>query len=102
MVRDRLPGRRQRLISIFRGLLTPLTWWIVGVRDALVPGGPGSIGGTGSAFETLVGRADPTSGEIVLALLVTGTLVTLAAVAVFRLSDRRAKRAGLYDRTTGS
>ena len=84
------------------GLLTPLTWWIAGVREALFPGGPGSIGGSGSAFEALFGHANPTSGEIVLALLATGTLVTLAAVAVFRLSDRRAKRAGLYDRTTGS
>jgi ABC-2 type transport system permease protein len=84
------------------GLLTPLTWWIAGVREALFPGGPGSIGGPGSAFATLFGHANPSSGEIVLALLATGTLVTLAAVAVFRMSDRRAKRAGLYDRTTGS
>jgi ABC-type polysaccharide/polyol phosphate export permease len=84
------------------GLLTPLTWWIAGVREALFPGGPDSIGGPSSAFEALFGHVNPTSGEIVLALLATGTLVTLAAVAVFRLSDRRAKRAGLYDRTTGS
>jgi ABC-2 type transport system permease protein len=84
------------------GLLTPLTWWIAGTRQALFPGGPGSVGGPGSAFAAIFGHPNPTSGEIVLALLVTGTVVTLAAVAVFRLSDRRAKRAGLYDRTTGS
>ena len=84
------------------GLVTPLTWWIAGVREALFPGGPGSIGGPGSAFATIFGHPNPSSGEIVLALLVTGTVVTLAAVAVFRFSDRRAKRAGLYDRTTGS
>jgi ABC-2 type transport system permease protein len=84
------------------GLLTPLTWWIAGTREALFPGGPGSIGGPGSAFAALFGHSQPTSIEIVLALLVTGTIATLAAVAVFRLSDRRAKRSGLYDRTTGS
>ena len=44
----------------------------------------------------------PPSGEIVVALLVTGAIATLGALAVFRVSDRRAKRAGLYDRTTGS
>ncbi len=27
------------------GLLNPLTWWIAGVRQALFPGGPSSIGG---------------------------------------------------------
>ena len=84
------------------GLLTPLTWWIAGIREALFPGGPDSIGGSGSLFETLFGPGSPTGGEIVLALLATGAIATLAALAIFRLSDRRAKRAGLYDRTTGS
>ncbi|HEX5591236.1 MAG TPA: ABC transporter permease [Candidatus Limnocylindrales bacterium] len=84
------------------GLVTPLTWWIAGIREALFPGGPDSIGGAGSLFETLFGHPNPTGGEIVLALLATGAVATLAALAVFRLSDRRAKRAGLYDRTTGS
>jgi ABC-2 type transport system permease protein len=84
------------------GLLTPLTWWIAGTREALFPGGPGSIGGPGSAFAAIFGHVQPAPTEIALALLGTGTLVTLAAVGVFRMSDRRAKRAGLYDRTTGS
>lgn len=84
------------------GLLTPLTWWIAGIREALFPGGPDSIGGPGSVFETFFGHANPTGGETVLALLATGAIATLAALAIFRLSDRRAKRAGLYDRTTGS
>ena len=84
------------------GLLTPLTWWIAGIREALFPGGPDSIGGPGSLFETLFGHANPTGGETVLALLATGAIATLAALAIFRVSDRRAKRAGLYDRTTGS
>ena len=84
------------------GLLTPLTWWIAGTRQALFPGGPGSIGGPGSTFGSLFGHPNPTSDEIAIALLVTGAVATLAALAIFRLSDRRAKRAGLYDRTTGS
>lgn len=84
------------------GLLTPLTWWIAGIREALFPAGPDSIGGPGSLFETLFGHANPTGPEIVVALLVTGAVSTLAALAIFRLSDRRARQAGLYDRTTGS
>jgi ABC-2 type transport system permease protein len=84
------------------GLLNPLTWWVAGIREALFPGGPGSVGGPGSAFEALFGHSNPTSPEIVGALLATGAIATLAALAIFRLSDRRAKRAGLYDRTTGS
>lgn len=84
------------------GLMTPLTWWIAGVREALFPGGPGSVGGDGSLFAVIFGHAQPTTGEIVGSLLATGAVVTLAAVGVFRLSDRRAKQAGLYDRTTGS
>ncbi len=84
------------------GLLTPLTWWIAGVREALFPGGPGSIGGEGSLYAGIFGHPNPGSVEVIGALLATGVVVTLAAVAVFRLSDRRAKRAGLYDQTTGS
>jgi ABC-type polysaccharide/polyol phosphate export permease len=84
------------------GLLMPLTWWIAGVRQSLFPGGVDSIGGPGSAFEAITGHLHPSSGEIGLALLVTCTVVTLAALAVFRWSDRRAKQAGLYDMTSGS
>ena len=92
-----LPGPIQAV-----GLLTPLTWWMAGIREALFPGGPDSIGGAGSTFAALFGHLHPTAGETVLALLATGAVATLAALAIFRLSDRRAKRAGLYDRTTGS
>lgn len=84
------------------GLLTPLSWWIAGVRRALFVDGPGSIGGEGTVFASLFGHPQPSPAEIVLALLATGALATLGAVAVFRISDRRAKQAGLYDRTTGS
>lgn len=84
------------------GLLTPLAWWVEGVRDALFPGGLTAIGGSGSFFESVTGRAAPGPLEIVIALLATGTVATLASVAVFRASDRRAKDRGLLDQTTGS
>jgi ABC-2 type transport system permease protein len=84
------------------GLLTPLTWWIEGFRHALFPGGVSAIGGPGSLYGQLTGLAAPGSGVIVLALLGSGAVATLAAVAVFRASDRRAKDRGLFDRTTGS
>jgi hypothetical protein len=50
----------------------------------------------------LTGAAEPGSGTIVLVLLATGAVATLAAVVVFRASDRRAKDRGLFDQTTGS
>ena len=84
------------------GLLTPLTWWIAGVREALFPGGPGSVGGEGSLYASVFGHANPGSAQIIGALLASGVVVTLAAVAVFRRSDRRARQAGLYDQTSGS
>jgi len=92
-----LPGLVQAV-----GLLSPLTWWIEGVRLALFPGGLSAVGGPGSLFSQLTGRSAPTSAEIVLVLLATGAVATLAAVAVFRTSDRRAKDRGLFDQTTGS
>ena len=85
-----------------QGLLTPLSWWIEGVRQALFPGGISSIGGTGSVFETVTGQATPDPAQIVIALLATGTVTTLLSIAVFRASDRRAKDRGLLDQTTGS
>jgi ABC-2 type transport system permease protein len=84
------------------GMLTPLTWWIEGIRHAVFPTGPSSVGGPGSFWTTLSGSAAPDSLTIIVALLGTGVLVTLAATAVFRVSERRAKERGLLDRTTGS
>ena len=88
------------------GLIDPLTWWIEGVRHALFPGGVSSFAvdptRPNSLFLDLTGRVTPSSAEIVLALLATGAVATLAAVAVFRASDRRAKDRGLFDQTTGS
>lgn len=84
------------------GLLTPLSWWVEGVRRALFPGGLTSIGGPGSWFESVAGLPAPTPPQVVGALLATGTVATLASIAVFRASDHRAKDRGLLDQTTGS
>ena len=84
------------------GMLTPLSWWIEGVRQSLFPGGIISIGGSGSLFESMTGQAAPNPAQIVVALLATGTVTTLLSIAVFRASDRRAKDRGLLDQTTGS
>jgi ABC-2 type transport system permease protein len=84
------------------GLLTPLTWWIEGVREALFPGGLAAVGGSGSLFASLAGHERPHELLTFIALLATGAVATLAAIAVFRTSDRRAKDRGLLDQTTGS
>jgi ABC-2 type transport system permease protein len=85
------------------GYLSPLSWWIEGVRRAVMPNvGIGALGGPGSLFTDLTGRTAPSSSEIVVALLVTGAVVTLGAIVGFRLSDHRARDRGLLDQTTGS
>jgi ABC-2 type transport system permease protein len=92
-----LPGAVQ-----FVGLLAPLTWWIEGTRKALFPGGISAVGGLGSLFAEVTGRATPSPAETVFALLITGAVATLAATVVFRSSVHRAKDRGLLDQTTGS
>ena len=92
-----LPGPVQAI-----GLLTPLTWWVEGVRHAVFPSGPSSVGGPGSLWATVTGTLAPDPATIIGALLATGVLVTLAATGVFRVSERRAKDRGLLDQTTGS
>jgi len=84
------------------GLVNPITWWVAGVRLAVVPHGPSSIGGSGSLWTAVTGSAAPDGATILLALFVTGALVTLAATAIFRSSEHRARELGLLDRTTGS
>jgi ABC-type polysaccharide/polyol phosphate export permease len=84
------------------GLLTPLAWWIEGVRHAVFPRGPSSIGGPGSTWSQLTGTPAPDTTTILVVLLVIGAVVTLVAAAVFRASEGRAKDRGLLDRTTGS
>ena len=84
------------------GLINPVTWWVAGVRLAVIPDGPSSIGGEGSVWTAVTGSAAPDATTIVLALCVTGALATLAATAIFRSSERHARELGLLDRTTGS
>jgi ABC-2 type transport system permease protein len=84
------------------GLVNPVTWWIEGVRQAVLPDGPSGIGGPGSVWTTVTGTAEPSGATIVLTLFVTGALATLAAIAIFRRSEHRARDLGLLDRTTGS
>ena len=84
------------------GLANPITWWLAAVRLAVVPDGPSSIGGTGSLWTAVTGTAAPDATTVLCALFVTGSLVTLAAIAIFRSSERRARELGLLDRTTGS
>src|SRR4029079_401002 len=83
------------------GLLTPLSWWIEGIRHALFPGGVSAPGGPRTLLTQLNRAAAPDSLTISVVLLATGAVATLAAVAVFRASDRRAKDRGLLDQTTG-
>ncbi len=84
------------------GLLNPVTWWVAGVRMAVTPAGASSIGGPGSLWTAVTGTAAPDATTVLLALFATGALVTLAATAIFRTSERRARDQGLLDRTTGS
>jgi ABC-2 type transport system permease protein len=84
------------------GLLVPLTWWIEGVRQALFGANPSGVGGPGSLWTLLSGSQAPEPPVVLLALLGTTLLGTLAAAAAFRVSDRRAKERGLIDQTTGS
>jgi len=75
---------------------------LAAVRLAVVPDGPSSIGGQGSLWTAVTGSAAPDATTVLCALFVTGALVTLAAIAIFRSSERRARELGLLDRTTGS
>jgi ABC-2 type transport system permease protein len=84
------------------GLISPLSWWMEGVRRALLPHAPSAIGGQTSLFHSLTGAVEPGATTVLLALSATGVLVTLAATLAFRRSERRAKDLGLIDRTTGS
>ena len=84
------------------GLVNPITWWVAGVRLAVVPDGPSSIGGEGSLWTAVTGTVAPDAATILIALFVTGAVATLAATAIFRSSERQARDLGLLDRTTGS
>ncbi len=84
------------------GLLNPISWWVAGVRRAVLPDGPSSIGGTGSLWTAVTGTSGPEPVTILGALFLTGAVTTLVATALFRGSEQRARDRGLLDRTTGS
>jgi ABC-2 type transport system permease protein len=84
------------------GLLNPVTWWVAGVRGAILPTGASSIGGPGSLWLSLTSAAAPDRATTIAVLLATGAVSTLVAVALFRVSERRARERGLLDLTTGS
>jgi ABC-2 type transport system permease protein len=84
------------------GLFNPLTWWLEGVRHALFPGSVSGVGGAGSLWQSLTGTPVPATAALILALLGTTAVATLAAVAAYRWSEHRAKERGLFDQTTGS
>lgn len=68
----------------------------------LFPSSVSAVGGQGSLWLAWTGQAAPDRPTILIALLATTTLVTLAAAASFRWSERRARDRGLIDMTTGS
>jgi ABC-2 type transport system permease protein len=71
-------------------LAMPLTWWLEGVRRALL-GVP--------TQELLAGFSDT---FVLLALCGTTALLTLGSWAVYRTFERVARERGLIDQTTGS
>ena len=54
------------------GLADPITWWVEGVRGALFPGGPSSIGGAGRCGRLSPGPSAPDGLVVLAALLLTG------------------------------
>jgi ABC-2 type transport system permease protein len=84
------------------GLLTPLSWWIEGVRRSVIRDGLSGIGGAGSVYTNLTGMPSPSAAEILVGLTATVIVAVLAGVIAFRASERRARRRGLLDITTGS
>ena len=71
-------------------LALPMTWWLEGVRRALlgVPT-PGILAGF-------------SDGAVILALCASTAVLTLGSWAVFRVFERLARERGLIDQTTGS
>ena len=84
------------------GLITPLSWWLEGTRQALFPGVVSAIGGEGSVWTSWTGTAAPTSSQILLALAVTSAVFAVVGLLAFRWSERRARQKGLFDLISGS
>ncbi len=84
------------------GLLVPLTWWMEGVRQALMPDAATSVGGPGSVWSEATGLVAPDTAWVLGALLATTTVSTLLAIVCYRWSEHRARERGAFDQTTGS
>lgn len=84
------------------GLITPLSWWLEGVRQALFPGVLSAIGGQGSLWTSATGTAQPGGSTILVALAVTALVGAAIGLFFFRASERRARRRGLFDLVSGS
>ncbi len=84
------------------GLLTPLTWWLEGVRQAIFPGSVSAVGGDGSVWTAWTGGAMPSNLEIVVALALTTAAALVVAVIIFRWAEHSAKEKGIFDMITGS
>ena len=84
------------------GLITPLSWWLEGVRQGLFPGVLSAIGGEGSAWTQITGTQAPTGGAILIALAATTAVVAVLSLAAFRWSEHRARQKGLFDLISGS
>jgi ABC-2 type transport system permease protein len=84
------------------GLVVPLTWWIEGVRRALLPDAATSVGGAGSVWSDATGLVAPDTAWVLGALLATTAVSTLVAVVCYRWSEHRARERGAFDQTTGS
>lgn len=82
------------------GLLTPLAWWMQGVRLALFPSAPSTVGGLGSTLAGVTGSAEVPGLLVVGMLAITTAAAAALAVAAFTWSERRAKDRGLLDQTS--
>jgi ABC-2 type transport system permease protein len=82
------------------GLVTPLAWWMGGVRAALFPDAPSTLGGPGSVLESIAGPGAPSNELLVGALVLTTAVWGAVSLLAFVRSERRAKDLGLLDRTS--
>ena len=82
------------------GLATPLAWWMGGVRMALFPGAPPTLGGPDSVLASIAGADAPSAPLVVVMLAITTIIFAALAVSAFHRSERRAKDLGLLDRTS--
>jgi hypothetical protein len=73
---------------------------MAGVREALFPGGPSTLGGSGSLLASIAGADAPSVPLILVMLGVTTVAVAVLAALAFAWSERRAKDRGLIDLTS--